>query len=53
MNDLRNKRIAIIGLGYVGVPLAVAFVKKGFEVIGFDIDVDRIENLQNGIDRNQ
>jgi UDP-N-acetyl-D-galactosamine dehydrogenase len=43
-------KIAIIGLGYVGLPLAVEFGKK-YQVIGFDIDINRIEQLENGIDR--
>jgi len=41
--------IGIIGLGYVGLPLAVNFAKKGFNVIGIDIDEDRIKNIKNGI----
>ena len=45
---MKNK-IAIIGLGYVGLPLAVAFSKK-FEVIGFDINQDRIQELKSGHD---
>jgi UDP-N-acetyl-D-galactosamine dehydrogenase len=45
-----KKKIAIIGLGYVGLPLAVAFSKK-FEVIGFDINQNRIQELKNGHDR--
>ena len=44
------KKICIIGLGYVGLPLAAAFAKK-YEVIGFDINEPRIEELKNGIDR--
>ena len=44
-----KKKIAIIGLGYVGLPLAVAFSKK-FEVIGFDINQRRIQELKNGHD---
>lgn len=43
-------KIAIIGLGYVGLPLAVEFGKK-FNVIGFDIDSKRITELQTGHDR--
>ncbi|WJG10399.1 Vi polysaccharide biosynthesis UDP-N-acetylglucosamine C-6 dehydrogenase TviB [Aliiglaciecola sp. LCG003] len=43
-------KIAIIGLGYVGLPLAVEFGKK-FNVIGFDIDINRITELQTGYDR--
>lgn len=41
--------ISIIGLGYVGLPLAVAFAKK-YKVIGFDINTKRIEELNNGHD---
>ncbi len=41
--------IAIIGLGYVGLPLAVEFAKK-YRVIGFDINKKRIEELNNGKD---
>ncbi len=48
--ELLNKNIAIIGLGYVGLPLAVEFGKK-YNVIGFDIDETRINDLRNGIDK--
>ena len=41
--------IAIIGLGYVGLPLAVAFAKK-FQVVGFDINSKRVAELNNGDD---
>ena len=41
--------IAIVGLGYVGLPLAVAFAKK-YAVIGFDINETRVKDLQNGKD---
>lgn len=47
---LNPKNIAIIGLGYVGLPLAVEFGKK-FKVLGFDINKIRIDELNNGIDR--
>ena len=43
-------RIVVIGLGYVGLPLAVALARK-FEVLGFDIDDDRIAQLRDGHDR--
>jgi len=46
---LDNTRIAVIGLGYVGLPLAVEFGKK-FPVIGFDINHDRIDELRCGRD---
>ncbi|MGK4809583.1 NAD(P)-binding domain-containing protein, partial [Staphylococcus pseudintermedius] len=44
-----NTKIGVIGLGYVGMPLAVAFAEK-FEVVGFDIDAKKIENYNNNID---
>ena len=44
-----DKKIAIIGLGYVGLPLAIAFSKK-FKVVGFDIDPSRIDELNKGHD---
>ncbi|MBC8755347.1 nucleotide sugar dehydrogenase [Kordia sp. YSTF-M3] len=47
---MKNKVISIIGLGYVGLPLAVEFSKKGFQVIGFDINLQRIQELQQGKD---
>ena len=43
-------KIAVIGLGYVGLPLAVALAGK-FGVVGFDIDARRIDQLRNGVDR--
>jgi UDP-N-acetyl-D-galactosamine dehydrogenase len=43
-------KIAIIGLGYVGLPLAIEFGKK-YDVLGFDINQVRINELENGIDR--
>ncbi len=43
-------KIAIIGLGYVGLPLAHAFAKK-YEVVGFDIHQTRIDELNNAHDR--
>lgn len=39
--------IGIIGLGYVGLPLLIRFAEVGFKVIGFDIDLDKILNLNN------
>ena len=46
-----RRKVAVIGLGYVGLPVAVAFARAGFEVIGFDIDRGRVEELQRGEDR--
>ena len=45
-----NKKICLIGLGYVGLPLAVAFAEK-FQVFGFDVNPLRIQELENGHDR--
>ena len=40
--NLNNIKIAIIGMGYVGLPLAVAFAEKGIGIIGFDINKNKI-----------
>jgi len=40
--------VGVIGLGYVGLPLVKAFLKKGFSVTGFDIDVRKVEMLNQG-----
>src|SRR5436190_9570960 len=44
----RSACIGIIGLGYVGLPLANAFASKGFTVLGFDLDPDKIAKLHRG-----
>jgi UDP-N-acetyl-D-galactosamine dehydrogenase len=46
-----QRKIAVIGLGYVGLPVAVAFARSGAPVIGFDIDQNRIDELRAGSDR--
>src|SRR5690348_3204897 len=46
-----GRRIAVIGLGYVGLPVAVAFARSGVPVVGFDIDQGRIAELTAGHDR--
>jgi UDP-N-acetyl-D-galactosamine dehydrogenase len=48
--EIQNKNIAIIGLGYVGLPLAVAFGAK-YKTLGFDINTFRVAELSEGIDR--
>lgn len=50
MLDLSHVKISIIGLGYVGLPLAVEFGKK-YQTIGFDINQIRIDELRSGHDR--
>lgn len=44
----REGKVGIIGLGYVGLPLALTFAKKGFTVLGIDIDKDRVEKVREG-----
>ncbi len=44
----RTARIALIGQGYVGLPLAVEFARNGFIVVGVDTDLDRVGALQAG-----
>ena len=47
--EKNNVRIAVIGLGYVGLPIMIEFSKK-YHTIGYDIDDGRIQQLENGID---
>lgn len=51
-DDLLNKKkkLAVIGLGYVGMPIAVAFAKKGIDVIGYDISKAKINLYKMGQD---
>ncbi|MBW2234419.1 MAG: nucleotide sugar dehydrogenase [Deltaproteobacteria bacterium] len=44
----REARIGVIGLGYVGLPLALEFAKAGFRVAGIDLNADKIRVLQEG-----
>jgi UDP-N-acetyl-D-glucosamine dehydrogenase len=46
--DTRSAKIGVIGLGYVGLPLAMEFVKAGYNVAGIDIDENKIKSLNNG-----
>lgn len=48
---MKDKKICIIGLGYVGLPLAIEF-SKYYKVSGFDINSNRISQLSKGIDYN-
>ncbi len=47
---MKTKTIALIGLGYVGLPLGYYFAKAGFDVIGFDVSERRLEELREGKD---
>jgi UDP-N-acetyl-D-glucosamine/UDP-N-acetyl-D-galactosamine dehydrogenase len=46
------ERVCVVGLGYVGLPLAVEFARSGLDTVGFDIDSARTGELDAGIDRN-
>jgi len=50
ISKIENKEatIAIVGLGYVGIPLALIYVEAGFKVIGIDIDNDKVDLLNKG-----
>ncbi|MEJ5317964.1 MAG: nucleotide sugar dehydrogenase, partial [Tenuifilum sp.] len=45
----KKEKLAVIGLGYVGLPIALEFARK-LSVIGFDIKPDRVELMKKGID---
>ncbi|HEY2251002.1 MAG TPA: nucleotide sugar dehydrogenase [Planctomycetaceae bacterium] len=44
----RTARVGVIGLGYVGLPLACIYHEEGFQVLGFDIDTDKVQTLKAG-----
>jgi UDP-N-acetyl-D-galactosamine dehydrogenase len=48
--DINNIKIAITGMGYVGLPLAVAFAENGIDIIGFDINQKKINKYKKGED---
>ena len=50
--NLKNNQIAIIGMGYVGLPLATAFAEK-YYTVGFDINTTRIKEIKKGKDKTQ
>jgi len=52
VSEIAASKIAIIGLGYVGLPLAVEFSRK-YSVLGFDINKERVAELKRGYDRTQ
>jgi len=47
--DKKTAVIGVVGLGYVGLPLMLRYVEVGFKVVGFDVDQDKVEKLNNGI----
>ena len=44
----RQANVGIIGLGYVGLPLAVEFARAGFTVTGFDADAAKVADINSG-----
>lgn len=46
----QEESLSLVGLGYVGMPIAVEFAKRGVKVIGFDLNVAKIETYKSGID---
>lgn len=48
MSGIDTTRVGVIGLGYVGLPLALAMTDAGYEVVGVDVDAERVETLHDG-----
>ncbi len=46
--DAKTARISVIGLGYVGLPLAIELAREGFPVVGIDVDASKVEQLAQG-----
>jgi len=46
----KEEKLSLVGLGYVGMPIAVAFANKGIDVIGFDLNKAKIELYKSGVD---
>ena len=46
----KEASLALVGLGYVGMPIAVAFANKGLKIIGFDLNKEKIELYKSGMD---
>src|SRR3954452_539799 len=44
----RKARVGIIGLGYAGLPLAMAFAEAGFDVVGIDLNEERVQAITDG-----
>ncbi len=53
MGDRKAEKFAVIGLGYVGLPVALGFARKFDQVVGFDIHREKVAELARGFDRNQ
>lgn len=49
----KKEKLSLVGLGYVGMPIAVAFAQKGVDVIGFDLNKTKIDLYKSGVDPTQ
>jgi UDP-N-acetyl-D-mannosaminuronic acid dehydrogenase len=47
--ESRDLRVGVVGLGYVGLPVACAFADAGFDVVGVDVDGDRVAEINSGV----
>jgi UDP-N-acetyl-D-glucosamine dehydrogenase len=47
--ERKEARLGVIGLGYVGLPLAVEFARAGFHVVGYDVDKNKVASLNEGV----
>ena len=45
---MEKTKIAIVGLGYVGLPLGLQFARSGVEIIGLDVDQSKVDALNEG-----
>ena len=48
MGEVKSRKVCILGLGYVGLPLSLVLAEKGFEVVGYDIDSSRLKEIEKG-----
>ena len=39
------KKVCVVGLGYIGLPTAIIAAEKGYEVVGFDVDQERVDRI--------
>ena len=46
--NAKSAKIGVIGLGYVGLPLAIEFIKSGYEVVGIDVDKTKVNSINSG-----
>ena len=45
-----TETVGVVGLGYVGIPLAVVFAEEGYDVVGYDVDTEKVAALDAGVD---